>query len=77
MSSNTGQRRIPLTRHIPFHRTTTVRQWIFTLPYRIDTNLTAESRSFPYMLANMAQFVSFVFEYYSYLLGCNRKFVFN
>jgi hypothetical protein len=26
MSSNTCQRRIPLTRHIPFHRTTTVRQ---------------------------------------------------
>lgn len=43
----------------------------------IDTNLTAESRSFPDMLANMAQSVSFLFEYYSYLLGCNRKFFFN
>jgi hypothetical protein len=39
----------------------------------IDTNLTAESISFPVILANKAQFVSFLYEYIL-LLGCNSKF---
>lgn len=41
----------------------------------IDTNLTAESRSFPVILANMAQFVSFLYTYFFYCWDATANFL--